>query len=74
MNEEAKIPERIAKLIDFDGFNGEVESRWGVHLTLEEAYESVERTFEHHYGRRKYSDYDTYRIMRNKKKSLIKNK
>lgn len=63
---EEKIPQHVARLITVEGFNQAVDERFGVHLTLMEAYESVERQYEHHYGGRKYSDYESFRQVRNR--------
>jgi len=54
-------------LISADGFVREFWNRAKNHKTLIAAYEDLEKDFEKTFGKRRYSDYNSFRICRDRK-------
>ena len=54
-------------LISADGFVREFWNRAKNHKTLIGAYEDLEKDFEKTFGKRRYSDYNSFRICRDRK-------
>mgnify|MGYP001208325250 CR=1 FL=1 len=58
-------------LISADGFVKEFWQRAKEHKTLISAYEDLEKEYKECFGKRRYSDYNSFRVCRDRK---IKNK
>lgn len=54
----------ILRLVTPEGFNEAFEERLPDFKTYQEAYESVERLHNAHFGRNKYKDYESFRTIR----------
>tara|TARA_Y100001963_G_C6723056_1_gene420032 strand:- start:278 stop:490 length:213 start_codon:yes stop_codon:yes gene_type:complete len=54
-------------LISADGFVKEFWKRSKKHKTLIAAYEDLERDYEETFGKRRYADYNSFRICRDRK-------
>ena len=54
-------------LISPEGFVQEFWNRAKKHKTLIAAYEDLEKDFEQTFGKRRYSDYNSFRICRDRK-------
>lgn len=61
------IDPQAIPLIKFDGFNKMFESYMGICTTQEKAYEMVESIHERAFGHRKYSDFNSFRVVRFRK-------
>lgn len=59
-------PQDLQKLLTFNGFLALFYSRLNDFKTDQEVYESVEETHERYFGKRKYSSYQTFKVMRAK--------
>lgn len=57
-------PPEILRLLEIDGFNKAFEEKMAEHKTYSEAYEEVERLHYAKFGKRKYSDYESFRVFR----------
>lgn len=57
------IEKHILELLEMDGFIARYWEFVCQYPTCYDAYEAVERQFELHFGKRKYSDYDTFRVI-----------
>ena len=57
-------PPEILKLLDFEGFNEAFEQEMPKHKTYYLAYEKVEQLYAEKFGKRKYTDYDSFRRCR----------
>jgi hypothetical protein len=70
------IPEHLIKCLDNVGFINEVQSRVSKSCNLNAAYNDVENEMEHYFGKRKFSDYATFRVIlsRHNKKKLADKK
>lgn len=61
-------PEGLKQLNTFDGFLSEFYSRLqSTDLKAEQVYDSVEDDHEKFFGNRKYSSYESFRVMRARK-------
>lgn len=70
----SEIPGHIKKLMNIEGFSETFIEMLSISSTNEEAYEHVERIFKKYFGQRKYSNYDSFRVCRdrfNKSKKQI---
>jgi hypothetical protein len=56
------IPERLLKCLDAKGFISEVQHRISNKKNMLQAYEELENEMQIHFGKRKYSDYATFRV------------
>ena len=56
------IPERLLKCLDAKGFISEVQHRISNQKNMLQAYEELENEMQIHFGKRKYSDYATFRV------------
>ena len=56
------IPERLLKCLDAKGFINEVQHRISNQKNMLQAYEELENEMQIHFGKRKYSDYATFRV------------
>ena len=54
-------------LLSADGFVREFWKRAKKHKTLIEAYENLESEYETTFGKRRYSDYNSFRVCRDRK-------
>lgn len=54
-------------LISADGFVKEFWKRAKQHKTLIQAYENLEKDYEKTFGKRRYSDYNSFRVCRDRK-------
>tara|TARA_R110002020_G_scaffold731_3_gene3631 strand:+ start:568 stop:762 length:195 start_codon:yes stop_codon:yes gene_type:complete len=54
-------------LISADGFVREFWKRTKEHKTLIQAYENLEKDYEETFGKRRYSDYNSFRVCRDRK-------
>ena len=61
------IEKHILILISADGFVREFWKRTKRHKTLIAAYEELETEYETTFGKRRYSDYNSFRICRDRK-------
>ena len=57
----------VLSLLSADGFVREFWERSKEHRTLKQAYEDVEKDFQKFFGQRRYSDYNSFRICRDRK-------
>ena len=57
----------ILALLEFDGFCNLYYQYCKEYSTQEKAYEAAERIFQNNFGKRKYSDYQSFRQVRNRK-------
>lgn len=67
MNNIQRYPQEVLDLLDLEGFNEKFEEELRNHRTQEEAYEHTEQLHEQFFGRRKYSGYDSFRKVRERK-------
>lgn len=56
------IPERLLKCLEAKGFISEVQHRISNQKNMLQAYEELENEMQIHFGKRKYSDYATFRV------------
>ena len=61
------IDKKVLILISADGFVREFWHRTKKHKKLIDAYEELEEEFETNFGKRRYSDYDSFRVCRDRK-------
>ncbi len=54
-------------LISADGFVREFWKRAKEHKTLIQAYENLEKDYKETFGKRRYSDYNSFRVCRDRK-------
>jgi hypothetical protein len=67
------IPERLLKCLDQVGFINEVKHRISPTVNQFEAYHELEHDMEKYFGKRIYSDYQSFRVIQarhNKRKKL----
>lgn len=57
------IPEQLLKCLDYKGFIREVQDRIGPTKNQFNAYEDVEADMEKYFGKRKFKDYATFRVI-----------
>lgn len=60
------VPEKLLKCLDARGFINEVKSRQSSRVTLREAYTSVESDMETYFGKRKFSDFQSFRVVQSR--------
>ena len=71
MNTKEELAQQIERMIQLNSHAGFVEAFWEnvkTYRTFEEAYQSVEDEYEGYYGITKYSSYDSFRRVRDRKK------
>ena len=56
------IPERLLKCLEAKGLISEVQHRISNQKNMLQAYEELENEMQIHFGKRKYSDYATFRV------------
>lgn len=57
------VPEYLPKCLVTEGFINEVRSRISRFKTQREAYDELEEEMETYFHRRKFKDYQTFRVM-----------
>lgn len=67
MSEEKVYSKEILKLLNINGFSEEWVKQLNNYKTYEEAYEHVERIHLKYFDKRKYKNYNTFRIMYERK-------
>lgn len=69
MSEEMKlVPVRVLKMITSEGFIQAYHKARGLHMTNYDAYESCEEDYEKHFGKRKYSEFQSFKQILIRKK------
>ena len=58
---------KILSLLSPEGFSKRFWEKSKEYKTYKEAYEKLEQDFEKHFGKRRYSDYDSFRVCRDRK-------
>lgn len=68
------IPEQAIKLMRFSGYLEMFREMEDYYNTEREAYDAVEREYQHYFGENKYSSFDSFRRMlyRHRKQQLFK--
>jgi hypothetical protein len=64
----------MIRIYSATGFVREFWEKVKEHKTLKSAYESLEKEHIEIFGKRKYSDYNSFRVCRDRKQCYIKNK
>tara|TARA_B100000927_G_C16319232_1_gene410678 strand:- start:131 stop:334 length:204 start_codon:yes stop_codon:yes gene_type:complete len=57
----------IIALLNPDGFDKRFWKNTTKYKTYKEAYEKLEEEYELHFGKRRYSDYNSFRVCRNRR-------
>ena len=57
----------ILVLLSPEGFEERFHHYCRHEKTNVKAYEAVEKEYEHHYGKRRYASYDSFRVVMNRK-------
>jgi hypothetical protein len=61
-----KIPQNILKLLDLEGFIAQYYSFCSKYDTNLEAYNATEELYEQWFLKRRYSDYESFRVVKNR--------
>ena len=61
------IDKKILVLLRADGFIQRFWEKTKIHKTYKSAYEELEDEYEGYFGERRYSDYNSFRICRDRK-------
>jgi hypothetical protein len=61
------MDKKIIALLNADGFSKRFWQETKDFKTYKEAYEKLEVEFEKHFGKRRYADYDSFRVCRDRK-------
>lgn len=70
-----KIPFEILALLSPKGFETRFHENCKIEKTYKRAYEKTENEYEKHFGKRRYSSYDSFRVvMQRKMKQSYKDK
>tara|TARA_R110002051_G_scaffold103198_1_gene174961 strand:- start:23759 stop:23983 length:225 start_codon:yes stop_codon:yes gene_type:complete len=69
-----KIPFEILCLLSPNGFEDRFHSNCKNHKTYSKAYEETENEFEKYFGQRRYSSYDSFRVVMQRKMKQSSNK
>jgi hypothetical protein len=62
------IPKRVIKMITMEGFIEAFESLKKTNITQVDAYEQCEELYEKYFGRRRYSEFQSFYMAKQRKK------
>lgn len=62
-----KYPLEILSLLSPSGYDRKFHENCRITQTYEEAYDLTETEYESHFGKKRYSNYESYRITKNKR-------
>lgn len=62
------IPKRVIKMITMEGFIETFESLKKTNITQVDAYEQCEELYEKYFGRRRYSEFQSFYMAKQRKK------